>query len=159
VKNDNMPKVVVPPMQTQRAPMPSGGGGVMPPVMVPSGPAGIGYDPYARPASHVTVEEWRILIAALAGGFRIAQGATRSIPIPAGVPHLIAANDKSVALFVFGQSTTAPAIFRLGGDPASTNATTGIAALNLFEQVLLPRERLYAFSVGGVTLDITELTI
>jgi len=154
VKNDNMPKVVVPPMQAQRASLPS-----MPPVMVPSGPMGEGGDPYARPASHVTVEEWRILIASLAGGFRIAQGATRSIVLPAGRPHLIASNDKSVALFVFGQSQTAPAIIRLGGDSSSTNATTGIAALNLFEQVLLPRERLYAFSAGGVTLDVTELTI
>jgi hypothetical protein len=151
VKNDNMPRVVVPRSHASVSRQ-------APTLPATSDHVG-GYDPYARPAGHVSVEEWRILIASLAGGFRVAQGATREISLAAGVPHLIAANDKSVALFVFGQSRVAPAIYRIGGDSASTNGTTGIAVLNQFEQVLLPRERLYAFSVGALTLDVTTLTI
>jgi hypothetical protein len=140
VKNDNMPRVVVPRSHASVSRQ-------APTLPATSDHVG-GYDPYARPAGHVSVEEWRILIASLAGGFRVAQGATREISLAAGVP-----------LFVFGQSRVAPAIYRIGGDSASTNGTTGIAVLNQFEQVLLPRERLYAFSVGALTLDVTTLTI
>lgn len=118
-------------------------------------------DPFSRPADEVTTSEWRILIAALAGPFRVSQGFTKNIVVPAGNdPILLASNDKSVALFVQIRHVT-PFAYALGGDPRSANVDVGLVVgpAATVSQVLLPKERLYATSVAGGTLVVTELTI
>lgn len=156
--NQNMPPVHVPVrhpgphLHIQRPALP----GVNP--NQPTTP-GVGGDPYARPAGEVTVNEWRVMIAAVAGPLRISQGASREIAIPAGQVKLLAQNDKSYALFVFGQALALPQAFVIGGDPRATNPDSGIRVLNIFEQILLPKEKLYGFSTGGVSIVITEVTV
>jgi len=142
MKNPNMPAVVIP----------------LPPRRQEPNTSVLG-DPYARPAGEVTVAEWRVMICTIAGPKRLSQGFSREIPIPAGEVKLLAQNDKSYALFVFGQARVLPAAFVIAGDPRATNPDNGIRVLNVFEQVLLPKEKLYGFSIAGVTLVITEVTV
>lgn len=142
MKPTNMPAVLIPPK-----------------AYAPVGKTSIVGDPYARPATEVTVEEWRVMICAIAGPLRLSQGFSREIPIPAGEVKLLAQNDKSYALFVFGQARVLPAAWVIGGDPRAVTPDTGIRVLNAFEQVLLPKEKLYGFSVPGVTLVVTEVTV
>jgi len=135
----------------------------MPRVVIPSGPSEVqrqvAGDPYARPATEVTVEEWRVLISSVAGPLRVSQGFPRNIPIPAGEVKLVAQNDKSYALFIFAQARVQPAVLVIAGDPRACNPDNGIRVLSFFEQVLLPKEKLYAFSAAGVTLVVTEVTV
>lgn len=120
-----------------------------------------GIDPFARPASDVTIEEWRILISSIAGPLRLSQGASRNVVVPAGgAPILVASNDKSYALFVSIRQA-AGFVLALGSDPRSANANVGIAvgAGAIVNQVLLPKERIYATSTAGGTLVVTEVTV
>lgn len=119
-----------------------------------------GIDPFARPASDVTVEEWRILISSIAGPLRLSQGASRNVVVPAGgAPILVASNDKSYALFVSIRQA-AGFVLALGSDPRSANANVGIAVAGaIVNQVLLPKERIYATSTAGGTLVVTEVTV
>lgn len=119
-----------------------------------------GIDPFSRPAGEVTVEEWRILIASIAGRFRLSQGFSSVVTIPAGgSPVLLAENNKSYALFVSGRYLAGVFPFAIGSDPRSATAQSGIILTGEFEQVLLPKEKLYATSVAGGSLVVTEVTV
>lgn len=137
----------------------------MPPVIVPARPSPPpvrqgGTDPFSRPASEVTVEEWRILICSVAGRLRLSQGFGKNVNVPAtGNPILLAQNDKSYALFVSAQSLGVAFSFSIGGDPRSATAQSGIEVNGSFEQILLPKEKLYATSSAGGVLVVTEVTV
>jgi hypothetical protein len=110
----------------------------------------------------VTVEEWRILIAGIAGRLRLSQGFSRQVTIPAGgTPVLLTQNDKSYALFVNGQQFGLGFVFSIGGDPRTATLEAGITIVSgaEFDQILLPKERLYATSTAGGTIVVTELTV
>jgi len=138
----------------------------MPPVIVPARPSTPvrqgGTDPFSRPADEVTVEEWRILICSVAGRLRLSQGFGKSVNIAAtGTPVLLAQNDKSYALFVSAQSRSPGGAFSfwIGGDPRSATAQSGVEVPGLFEQILLPKEKLYATSSVAGVLIVTEVTV
>ena len=136
----------------------------MPPVVVPARPAAPrqgGTDPFSRPAGEVTVEEWRILICSVAGRLRLSQGFSRTANLPAtGVAVLLAQNDKSYALFIYARELGNPFTFSVGGDPRSATAQSGIeVSTGSFEQILLPKEKLYATSAVGGVLVVTEVTV
>lgn len=135
MKNQQMPAVIVPPVHI---------------------------DPFSRPAGEVTVEEWRILIAGIAGRFRLSQGFSRTVNVPAGgAPVLVAENSKSYALFVFGQQNGAAFVLAIGGDARTANLQSGIGIVagGVFEQILLPKEKIYATSTAGGVLTVTEVTV
>ncbi len=131
----------------------------MPSVIVPARQVSV--DPFSRPVGEVTVEEWRILICSVAGRLRLSQGFSRSANIPAtGVPVLLAQNDKSYALFIYARELGNPFTFSVGGDPRSATAQSGIeVSTGSFEQILLPKEKLYATSAVGGVLVVTEVTV
>lgn len=130
----------------------------MPQVYVP--PKASPGDPFARPAGDVTTEEWRILISAIAGRLRLSQGFSREIVVPVATPILLAENSKSYALFVSGRALAVGFGLALGGDPRSANAQNGlILSDGSFEQVLLPKEKLYGFALAGGTLVVTQVTV
>lgn len=134
----------------------------MPPVIVPPRPVARqgGTDPFSRPAGEVTVEEWRILICSVAGRLRLSQGFGKSVNVPAtGNPILLAQNDKSYALFISAQALGGAFTFSIGGDPRSATAQSGIEVNGSFEQILLPKEKLYATSSAGGVLVVTEVTV
>lgn len=119
-----------------------------------------GIDPFSRPAGEVTVEEWRILIASVAGRLRLSQGFSSVANVPAGGgPVLLAENNKSYALFVSGRFLAGVFAYAIGSDPRSATAGSGIELLTPFEQILLPKEKLYATSLLGGTLIVTEVTV
>jgi len=127
----------------------------------PQQPSSVSGDPFARPAGYVTVGEWRILIAGIAGRLRLSQGFNRQVVLRPGTVSLIGKNDKSYALFVSAQQLGLAFGYFIGGDSRSANASNGIAvyAGRDAEQILLPGENLYAFSATGGTLVVTEVTV
>jgi hypothetical protein len=131
-------------------------------VPVVSVPSSQYIDPFSRPAGEVTVEEWRILICGIAGRLRLSHGFSRTVIVPAGgTPVLIAQNDKSHALFVNGRQFGAAFVFAIGGDSRTATFESGIVIQSgsSFEQILLPKERIYATSTAGGTLVVTEVTV
>lgn len=140
----------------------------MPPVIVPAEPKIVPaqalrptYDPYSRPASDVTVEEWRILICAIAGRLRIAHGRTRLFPMAQNRPVQIASNDKSYALFIQARTVEVVGAAYIVGSDSNVSVASGQQFLNTFEQILLPKEKLWALTTtpAGATLSVTEVTV
>lgn len=121
------------------------------------------YDPFLRPAAGVSIEEWRMLVCAVAGGFRLAQGFTKVLPALAPNESIhVVTNTKSFALFVSIQvrPTVAVAPFALSkneGAPDVGSLEFSVAA----NQILLPKERLFMRNTGIVarTWQVTEVTV
>lgn len=118
------------------------------------------YDPYLRPPNDLSVEEWRILIASVAGRLRISQGFTRRVTLAPGQIVQAAANNKSYALFLSIQVVGAPATFLISSSDSMPD-TLSLPFLNIAEQVMLPSERLYIQQRGVAPIDvtITEVTV
>lgn len=128
----------------------------------PSSPSEPGWqDPYSRPSDEVSVAEWRVMIAAIAGRFRISQGFTRSYPLPQNRSVLVAANDRSIALFVHADVIEVGGGTLLVGPDINLSSATSATFMNTFDQVLLPKERLWVRTPTAppITLRVTELTI
>lgn len=116
-----------------------------------------------RPASEVTVEEWRMYIATVVGRARLAQFGGRQVTLVAGQPTLIAENFKSEVLFVSIEplASIAGNTILLAGDP-NINAssapafqfdTVGAATT----QVILGAERLFAVSQNTVNALVIQV--
>lgn len=124
-------------------------------------------DPYARPSDELSETEQRILAAAFAASALSTSVVPRAVPIVLNRPVLLSENDKSDVLVVSVQSIGLVGLVRgLVGSQSTLFAGTAplvtiSAGSDPFQQILLPRERLWFVptSIGGTaSLSVTEVT-
>lgn len=119
-------------------------------------------DPYARPAGALSEVESRIATAAFAAQSLFAAGTGKQVRIQAGIPTLVASNDKSDVLIISIQGTPGGGGLYLcsGQAPLSPESAPTIfidTSGDPFQQILYPGERLYLLGGAG-TLIVSEAT-
>lgn len=118
----------------------------------------------SRPEDKITIEEMRLLIAAVSGPFRIIFGTQRNMLLPTAEPVELAHNSSARALFVDVRAQPAVAVGTvLFNERESLDASTAIThdiSVAPFQQVLLPTERLFAKALipaAGQRVVVTQI--
>lgn len=116
-----------------------------------------------RPEDKITIEEWRLMIAAMAGPRRLMYGRHNAIVLTANVPARLALNRSAVSLFVDVRAVPAVAIGATLFSPQSSADTSSSISVDLsatnFDQVLLMTEELWALVTVSTVVMVTEVQV